>query len=249
MNYFNSLQQVKGSFLDGSEKKIITDYIGGCFEKRPLSVLDIGIGDGRYMHKVAKELEGVGFLTQVTGIDPDQESCDLVNKLYPSFSVQQERFEDFQTNETFDIVTATHSLYYFDQSNQCLEKMIRLTKRGGLATIVLWSERCAINKLYRPCKDCCKFFTGNGLLTIEEVRKRLQTFEDVKDVQLVYFPGRVFLSSWKNIPEMLSGACTVFSRRMNSQPVLSEHVEHIEKLLSHFNDIEQRVNGVLFIQK
>jgi SAM-dependent methyltransferase len=252
MNYFEALQLVKSTFLDGSEKSIVIDCIAKHFKDESLRILDVGIGDGRYIGKIITELDRAGISATVTGIDPSPASERVVSKFFPAFKVEPRRFEDYDTNAVFDIVIATHSLYYVNQAYQCLDKMVKLTRKGGLTIIVLWSELCVLYKLYKLYKERCKLNGGNGFVTIEKAFEHVDSLNDLKGVQLKHFHGRIVLSHWRSLPGILDSACMLFSRDVGLQKIHKIHKEHIDGLqnaLNHFGDIEQRVNGIIFVYR
>ena len=220
------------------------------FMKGPLRILDVGIGDGRYIGKVVTELDRAGISATVCGVDPSPASARVVSKLFPAFEVTSQRFEDYYTREVFDVVIATHSLYYVDQAFNCLEKMVQLTKKGGITISVLWSEQCALYKIYKLYKDRCNFNGGNGFVTAESACAYLESLRNVDHVRQEHFHGRIVLSSWRNLPGMSDSACMIFSRDAGIQKndkVHKEYVTSLRDVLNNFSDIEQRVNGVIFV--
>jgi len=253
MNYFEALQQVKSTFLDGSEKSLVINQIVEHFKEGPLRILDMGIGDGRYVGKIVTELSRADMTATVTGIDPLPASERVVHKFFPAFKVEPRRFEDYETNEIFDLVIATHSLYYVDarQVLACVEKMVKLTRKGGLTIFVLWSEQCVLYKLYKLYKERCALNGGNGFITTEKTLNYLKSIKGIK-VNLRYFYGRIVLSHWKSWPGVLENACLIFSRDFELHTVdkvRKEHTKSLRNAVDQFGDIEQRVNGVIFVHR
>ncbi len=248
MRYLDALQILKSSFLDGSENSIISDYIVQYFPKKKLDILDIGIGDGQNAWKLTNTVQRAGFIPTVTGVDPLSDSERIIRMVHPSFRFVRSEFETYETREEFDVVIAAQSLYYIRDVRKTIEKMMRLTRKGGLSVIVLWSKECAINRIYRPCNECGKFYCNLEPVTAESAFDYIQTMRNIQNAQLMYFSGRVFFSLWKSVPAAIPGACTILSRS-GSHEMLSDHSAHVRKLLRHFNDVESRVNGVIFIQK
>lgn len=252
MNYFEALQLVKSSFLDGSEKGIVVDRIINHFKGGSLRLLDVGIGDGRYVGKIVSDLGRAKLSCSVVGVDPLPASERVVAKLYPDFRVISKRFEDFQTDEKFDMVIATHSLYYVTQVNDCIKRMVGFTKDGGLTIFVLWSDQCTLFKIYRQYKERCNINGGNGFVTAEKARSSLESMVGVESIDVDSFNGRLLLSHWKSLPGILESACMVFSRdaalRTDHQ-INREHTENLRVILNQFQEVEPRVNGVIFVKK
>ncbi len=252
MNYFEALQLVKSSFLDGSEKNIVIRHIADHFKPGCLRLLDVGIGDGRYVGKIVSELRRADLTCSVLGVDPLPAANRAVNKLFPEFQVEAQRFEDFSTSEQYDIVIATHSLYYVHDADECLKKMVALTKAGGLTIVVLWSEQCALFRIYRQYKERCRINGGNGFVTAEKALATLSSLTVGHHPGIEYFNGRILLSHWKSLPGMLESACMIFSRDAGLQKdhkIHKEHTESLRRILGQFQEVEARVNGVIIVKK
>lgn len=250
MNYFEALQMVKASFLDGSEKSIVIRKIIDHFKDKEVTLLDVGIGDGRYSAKIVQELSAANMKCSVLGVDPLPAAVRSVNKYFPEFRVVAQRFEDFETDDKFDVVLATHSLYYVSNPADCIKKMIDLTKPGGLTILVLWSDSCTLYRVYIQYKESCKISGANGFLTLEKAKTYLSSLQPAKSINTLLFSGRLVLSHWKSMPGALESAAMIFSREASlcvSHKIQKEHTDSLLQVISRFGEVEPRVNGVIFL--
>lgn len=124
------------------EKERSSAKLAEILQEGPLdspSILDIGTGTGEYL---ALSLSKVSDLTnpQLTLIEP---SVDLVKHLKGQFpglapQVLNIEFEQFTSNEKFDVVLASHIFYHFtsDSWPRQLERMLSYLKPHGRLIIV-----------------------------------------------------------------------------------------------------------------
>ncbi len=97
---------------------------------KPGTVLDIGCGAGRYLHRFAE----LGW--RVEGIEPSKSAAAVARQ--QGFTVQTSPAEeaDYPSN-TFDLVTMYHSLEHCDRPQVVIERSLGALKLDGVIAIAL----------------------------------------------------------------------------------------------------------------
>ena len=100
-------------------------------------VCSIGCGDGHLDEDILSTLTRANSDIQIqyAGIDISKTFCKLAQeKIKPgknvTVKIYNQDFMDF-TDEPFDIVIASHSLYYFNSSGLAVKKALGLTNKNG----------------------------------------------------------------------------------------------------------------------
>ena len=100
-------------------------------------VCSIGCGDGHLDEDILSTLTRANSDIQIqyVGIDISKTFCKLAQeKIKPgknvTVKIYNQDFMDF-TDEPFDIVIASHSLYYFNSSGLAVKKALGLTNKNG----------------------------------------------------------------------------------------------------------------------
>lgn len=93
------------------------------------SVLDVGCGTGWLLHLLGEN--GAGKLV---GVEPS-DYAQLAKRYYPEAEIHKVPFEDFTTNETFDIVTFIMSTEVMDDLEAVFTKCARLVQASGRVII------------------------------------------------------------------------------------------------------------------
>lgn len=101
------------------------------------SILDIGCGEGHLLMDMAT------ITKQSTGIEPDTKMMKLAKYNLKGTNVQliQTKFENYESNRKFTIVTASHVFSFFRDKESAINKIINLTEKNGKIAIVLHSSR------------------------------------------------------------------------------------------------------------
>jgi hypothetical protein len=133
------------------ERKTLEEY----------TVLDIGGGDGLYTKCVLQGLQSLASkITKITMVDPAPWEEVYESNLATIFGKEKveiirEGFADFniRTDETFNIILASHSLYFLgDREGWESEAVRRITNRiapGGIMIVLLSSEMSRANEFKR----------------------------------------------------------------------------------------------------
>jgi len=96
-------------------------------------VLDIGCGEG-YLLKALST-----FVRKCVGIDPDPTMLKVARRKLanaPNVELGLTKFEDYETDEAFDAIVASHTLSFFKDKLVAIRKMIHHAREGGTVIIV-----------------------------------------------------------------------------------------------------------------
>jgi SAM-dependent methyltransferase len=237
-SYLSQLEKIKGTF-EGSEQSLVVDLVASSFEKRSLSILDVGSGSGESILKKAADLDAVGYSIELTMLDLFPPSLPRDCR-YP-VTVEIMPFEEYCAAERFDVVNSTQSIYYFEDLAGTLEKMFRLVAENGLLMLTLWSESCILHKIYRAVFNQDKI----EVVTAESIIPYLQSIAGPENVGVSYFDGKVDIGSWLESEDLLIAAATVVSRRGSAEHLLPNEISDFRSYLESLNDSEVRRNAVI----
>jgi ubiquinone/menaquinone biosynthesis C-methylase UbiE len=113
--------------------------------------LDIGSGDGDWIRKLATIFrEDVGLSSaKFTALEPVSDNPKLKDTCRRErFTADFHRIEECDLKSgTYDIVTSTHSAYYYYNQPLAHEVLFRLLKPGGWMIVTLVSQFCVLNAL------------------------------------------------------------------------------------------------------
>ena len=135
--------------------KTLTDFFT---DKSLNKALDVGTGPGHFI-KVLKEALPA---TEITGVDPDQDSLKEARATYPGviFREMKGEFLDFPDN-SFDAASISMALHHLSDVQRTLKEMQRVVKSGG------W---IIVNELF-----------SDKLNPAQEVHKRIHHFRSKVD--------------------------------------------------------------------
>lgn len=108
----------------GAAQAAYTDKLFGFLPEGPLSILDIGGGAG----ETARKLLALGH--EVNIVIPSDFLANRCRANAPGARVHETTFEDFETNERFDVCLFSESFQYVPLQT-ALSKAMELTKPGG----------------------------------------------------------------------------------------------------------------------
>jgi ubiquinone/menaquinone biosynthesis C-methylase UbiE len=245
MNYLKSLKRIKESFLGGSEVGLIIDGIEKNSNTNNIALLDVGIGKGKFLKKVITTLKDRGFNFRIWGVDPVKERLSVARRVFPGANLFNKKFEEFKTKEKFDVINLTQSFYYLKNKEQMLEKISSMLNEGGVLIITLWSKNddlCKLNNLL--------FGKGNIYnYSSEEALNLVRKNKSFSKADIKYFKGKVNFGLWKEQDQNLEGGLNVLARKKISQVDLPSMKTKLIKELKGFNEIGNRINGVVIAKK
>lgn len=89
-----------------------------------LKILDVGGGSGRFAIPLSKK-------KQVVVLDPNNEALDILKRRNSNIKTINYKFEEFNTNENYDLILMIEVLQYFDNLNSVFNKVYELLNRNG----------------------------------------------------------------------------------------------------------------------
>lgn len=155
-------------------KKVLKEYN----KQKPLTILDMGCGNGDMLRELAKYGKKAGYHFTLIGIDANRHTINYAEELsvnYPEISyLQQDVFsEDFQQLQ-YDLVLATLFLHHFSE-DEIIKLLSPILKKATLGIVVNDLNR---NKLaYYLFRFLCLFIKNpmtkeDGLISVLRAFKK-----------------------------------------------------------------------------
>ena len=251
--FLDKLPVFKECLAGGNESVILrdaaqkmTEELKKEFEPR---MLDIGSGDGDWLKKLARifkddlELHDAKF----TALEPVEDNPKLreVCKKEKFMSVFQRIEECALESGSYDIVTSTHSAYYYYNQPRAHEVLFRLLKPGGWMIVTLVSQFCVLNALTEEALGPHRQFALNAESYISLVSK-LGLFSLRKVVP--HAGGQLNARAYSQSEEHVRALQHVLTRhRLPADEIESELGSFRIALRKHSG--KERVNLIMFFQK
>jgi len=112
-------------------------------------VLDVGCGCGHTSLQILRLFEQLGIRVDYTALDPYREQLDLFRARADAqgrmnLKLIQSSLQGFHPANAFDLVIASHSLYYMEDISSSIEKILAL----GIESIVIHHGPRGINEVH-----------------------------------------------------------------------------------------------------
>ena len=125
-----------------------------CARFDRIKILDIGGGTGWIDNRILQFSEEQQKEIQITILEPAENAAhDLYGRFegFENVHILEERFEDWdkEKNECFDIVIASHVMYYFRDRKNFVERCLARVNAGGMLVIVAVSISILQNDIYQ----------------------------------------------------------------------------------------------------
>lgn len=238
-SYIRGLATLKRSFGGRSETPAMIEIAAAANRGKPLTLLDVGTGDGEGLVKITNGLRKRGLSVHATGIDKYTPVKDFLHPI-PEVVRLHADFDSWLSKDKFDIVTARQSLYYLRGFASALQHLRDRVSSSGMLMIVVWTEDCFLNQVSR-------LLFGNSEATGITVRRVVSALADNMGVapQVSIFRGPTDVHTWLEPPNQLSGVLEVLSRSEMPQ-IDAQLLSEARRVLSTFPSISERQNGIVW---
>lgn len=243
MNYLPALQLMKNTFSGGGEGALHLHAVDAL--RTPLvDWLEIGMGDSNQsLLDIRDHFISRGQTFRLTGVDPCLITSEFSREQFPDAELFSVPFEEFSTERTFDVICATQSFYYLQETKHQLERCISLLKDGGQLMITNWSHSDTLYKIH-----CSLFPNSSSALTGEEIHAILHSIPGVRDIEIQYFQGSVDFSPWTQNDQTCIAGLHVVSRA-ELPTSASSAVFQLRTVLSEYQGNQPRINAVITARK
>ncbi len=120
------------------------------------TILSIGCGTGIFEQPFLENLLAGNKQIHFVGVDPNEKECTItrewcekISNSKPTsfdFKIYPVCFENFQSQQSFDLILAIHSFYNISDIETSIKKIYRLIKEGGMAIIAIEKKRQLLNE-------------------------------------------------------------------------------------------------------
>jgi len=172
---------------EGFIKKIDTS-LGLCPKRKPVTVLDIGCGDGYFLNLFT---ETQGDKVETHGVDFNKEAADLcAQRGHKSYAG---RFEDVDLpTDYFDLVIASHVIEHVEDPKGFTEKIFKILRPGG----IFWFETPNIGsldaKIFRKEHWGAYHFPRHWFYFDPDSIKHLAKIIGFEVAMIDYYPNAIF---------------------------------------------------------
>ena len=139
-----------------NQRALILDWLEDLADRmsfpddREARLLSVGCGGGVMDQQIARIFSDHVHALSLSGIDPNAQHSQAFLDRFAGAGFAADvftgLFEDFRTEQVFDVVHFLHCLYYFDDIEPALEQAMDLLAPGG-ALVVLQAPNEALNHL------------------------------------------------------------------------------------------------------
>lgn len=182
---------------------VLTSKLIEIIQPKPSdTVLEVGCGPGCLIEKLAKRVK------KVVGIDPDTRMLELAKKRLDNtknVELINDKFENYQSPEKFDVVLTSHTFTFFNNKLENLKKIIDCAKTNAKIILVLHTKSSQQRKIlldmhgrlgstlnHLTAEDVLEYLEAEGYapsLQTVTTSATIPSFEDV--LKMSYFLFRI----------------------------------------------------------
>ncbi len=118
---------------------ILSNYAG----LDPLKILSVGCGSGILDNPLIESIATTSRRVEYTGIDPNAVACRRFQEAFDNqklphvrLDLREQDIESLTSHDRFHIIHVVHSLYYFDDPEHTLDRLLGLLAPGGMVAVV-----------------------------------------------------------------------------------------------------------------
>ena len=129
-----------------NQRALILDWLGNWADNaswpddRPTDVLTVGCGGGVMDHRIARVFADHAAGLKLAGVDPNPRHTRAFLDIFDDADVEATAttsgFEDYETDQRFDVIHFIHCLYYFEELAPALERALHRLRPGGTLIIM-----------------------------------------------------------------------------------------------------------------
>lgn len=121
-------ENIRHTFNANNYKRMLTEWMH--LPKAPLSILDIGCGEGTITNFLKDEFANTG---RVIGVDESEEMIAIADKYYHGIDFRVESMENTSIeDDSIDLVFSRFAVHYSEDLYKTLVEAHRVTKKGGV---------------------------------------------------------------------------------------------------------------------
>jgi len=175
--------------LEGTnEKEVLVSKIASFLEGKPHeSCLEVGLGISPYFAQHLSKYFKKYIIVEKRFIDEKlPEGVELINK----------DWEELEIDQKFDVIIASHVIYYFNDKKKAFEKMFSQLKEGGRIFFVVNGNESD----YGPLKLAFSKLIGEDYnFTYDELKELLKE----KKIREYTLPSTINFTSYEDLFEIL----------------------------------------------
>jgi SAM-dependent methyltransferase len=154
-----------------NQQQLILEWLGDLIRSHdasldPVRVLSVGCGSGILDNPLIQAIATSSQRIEYTGVDPNPVACrrfrdEFEKQEHPNvgLDLREQSIESFTSTVRFDIIHVVHSLYYFEDPADILDRLLELLAPEGKVVIVQGPE-AELNQL---AKCFWTHHTENGI--------------------------------------------------------------------------------------
>lgn len=241
--YIADLSLLKSTFDRKNEANIIAEAIARHFTSGNLSILDVGIGEGRAIIEVAEYLTVQGYDVELTGID-----LHISNKLRKqapnNFNLIEKDFFTYAEINKFCVVITTQTLFYLGDVVTALHKLVKHLSTNGCLIITLWTSRCSLFHFHQCIKG-----SENAITTCAEtVTSDLRVINPNATIELVRSVGKIKIEQWRDSDRICRAAYNILARSSQTHHLSESGFQNFKEYLQSLPSEMKRENGTIIFK-
>lgn len=144
------LSESKRLFTGELDREKLAEFLTAYRFGDKIRWLEIGVGDKKNLEYLLNAF-GNGTNLSVTGIDPQFNADELISE--DGLELICSTFQAFSADDTFDVINARHSVYYFGEDQRQVRRLADLLKPKGRLAITAWTEDCVLYALHHAIAE------------------------------------------------------------------------------------------------